>query len=180
MENRKQMIKTERLFLSEMTLADTEVLFGYWSDDSVTRYMNIEPFQSMQPVEEMIRMLRQLEMEEKALRCVIVLQSTGEIIGTCGFNYIDHENHRAEIAYDLGTRFWRQGYATEAVRALIEWGKESFKLHRIEAKVDPRNVSSITLLEKLGFLEEGLLRDYEKIGTAYQDVKLFSWLNINK
>lgn len=100
MENRKQMIKTERLFLSEMTLADTEILFGYWSDDSVTRYMNIEPFQSLQPVEEMIRMLRQLEIEGKALRCVIILQATGEIIGTCGFNYIDHENHRAEIAYD--------------------------------------------------------------------------------
>ncbi|EAV9810459.1 GNAT family N-acetyltransferase [Listeria monocytogenes] len=179
MENRKQMIKTERLFLSEMTLADTEILFGYWSDDSVTRYMNIETFQSLQPVEEMIRMLRQLEIEGKALRCVIILQATGEIIGTCGFNYIDHENHRAEIAYDLGTRFWKRGYATEAVKALIEWGLESFDLHRIEAKVDPRNTASITLLDKLGFLEEGLLRDYEKIGEVYQDVKLFSWLDKN-
>ncbi|AIS61255.1 GNAT family N-acetyltransferase [Listeria ivanovii] len=177
MENRKQMLKTERLFLSEMTLADTEILFGYWSDDSVTRYMNIEPFQSLQPVEEMIRMLRQLEMEGKALRCVIILQATGEIIGTCGFNYIDHENQRAEIAYDLGTRFWKRGYATEAVQALMEWGIESFKLHRMEAKVDPRNEASISLLEKLGFQEEGLLRDYEKIGTEYQDLKLFSWLN---
>lgn len=177
MENRKQMIKTERLFLSEMTLADTEILFGYWSDDSVTRYMNIEPFQSLQPVEEMIRMLRQLEIEGKALRCVIILQATGEIIGTCGFNYIDHENQRAEIAYDLGTRFWKRGYATEAVQALMNWGIESFKLHRMEAKVDPRNEASISLLEKLGFQEEGLLRGYEKIGTEYQDVKLFSWLN---
>lgn len=177
MENRKQMLKTERLFLSEMTLADTEILFGYWSDDLVTRYMNIEPFQSLQPVEEMIRMLRQLEMEGKALRCVIILQATGEIIGTCGFNYIDHENQRAEIAYDLGTRFWKRGYATEAVQALMEWGIESFKLHRMEAKVDPRNEASISLLEKLGFQEEGLLRDYEKIGTEYQDLKLFSWLN---
>lgn len=177
MENRKQMLKTERLFLSEMTLADTEILFGYWSDDSVTRYMNIEPFQSLQPVEEMIRMLRQLEMEGKALRCVIILQATGEIIGTCGFNYIDHENQRAEIAYDLGTRFWKRGYATEAVQALMEWGIESFKLHRMEAKVDSRNEASISLLEKLGFQEEGLLRDYEKIGTEYQDLKLFSWLN---
>ncbi|PZG34065.1 GNAT family N-acetyltransferase [Listeria ivanovii] len=177
MENRKQMLKTERLFLSEMTLADTEILFGYWSDDLVTRYMNIEPFQSLQPVEEMIRMLRQLEMEGKALRCVIILQATGEIIGTCGFNYIDYENQRAEIAYDLGTRFWKRGYATEAVQALMEWGIESFKLHRMEAKVDPRNEASISLLEKLGFQEEGLLRDYEKIGTEYQDLKLFSWLN---
>ncbi|MBK2003822.1 GNAT family N-acetyltransferase [Listeria ivanovii subsp. londoniensis] len=177
MENRKQMLKTERLFLSEMTLADTEILFGYWSDDLVTRYMNIEPFQSLQPVEEMIRMLRQLEMEGKALRCVIILQATGEIIGTCGFNYIDHENQRAEIAYDLGTRFWKRGYATEAVQALMEWGIESFKLHRMEAKVDPRNEASISLLEKLGFQAEGLLRDYEKIGTEYQDLKLFSWLN---
>lgn len=73
------------------------------------------------------------------------------------------ENHRAEIAYDLGTRFWKRGYATEAVRALMEWGKESFELHRIEAKVDPRNSASIALLEKLGFSEEGLLRDYEKL-----------------
>ncbi|MBC1481873.1 GNAT family N-acetyltransferase [Listeria sp. FSL L7-1485] len=177
MENRKQMVKTERLFLSEMTLADTEILFGYWSDDSVTRYMNIEPFQSLQPVEEMIRMLRQLEIEGKALRCVIILQATGEIIGTCGFNYIDHENQRAEIAYDLGMRFWKHGYATEAVQSLMKWGIESFNLHRMEAKVDPRNEASISLLEKLGFQEEGLLQDYEKIGTEYQDVKLFSWLN---
>lgn len=177
MENRKQMVKTERLFLSEMTLADTEILFGYWSDDSVTRYMNIEPFQSLQPVEEMIRMLRQLEIEGKALRCVIILQTTGEIIGTCGFNYIDHENQRAEIAYDLGMRFWKHGYATEAVQSLMKWGIESFNLHRMEAKVDPRNEASISLLEKLGFQEEGLLQDYEKIGTEYQDVKLFSWLN---
>lgn len=177
MENRKQMVKTERLFLSEMTLADTEILFGYWSDDSVTRYMNIEPFQSLQPVEEMIRMLRQLEIEGKALRCVIILQATGEIIGTCGFNYIDHENQRAEIAYDLGMRFWKHGYATEAVQSLMKWGIESFNLHRMEAKVDPRNEASISLLEKLGFQEEGILQDYEKIGTEYQDVKLFSWLN---
>lgn len=177
MENRKQMVKTERLFLSEMTLADTEILFGYWSDDSVTRYMNIEPFQSLQPVEEMIRMLRQLEIEGKALRCVIILQATGEIIGTCGFNYIDHENQRAEIAYDLGMRFWKHGYATEAVQSLMKWGIESFNLHRMEAKVDLRNEASISLLEKLGFQEEGILQDYEKIGTEYQDVKLFSWLN---
>lgn len=177
MENRKQMVKTERLFLSEMTLADTEILFGYWSDDSVTRYMNIEPFQSLQPVEEMIRMLRQLEIEGKALRCVIILQTTGEIIGTCGFNYIDHENQRAEIAYDLGMRFWKHGYATEAVQSLMKWGIESFNLHRMEAKVDPRNEASISLLEKLDFQEEGILQDYEKIGTEYQDVKLFSWLN---
>lgn len=107
----------------------------------------------------------------------IILQATGEIIGTCGFNYIDHENQRAEIAYDLGMRFWKHGYATEAVQSLMKWGIESFNLHRMEAKVDPRNEASISLLEKLGFQEEGLLQDYEKIGTEYQDVKLFSWLN---
>ncbi|WP_260457637.1 GNAT family N-acetyltransferase, partial [Listeria booriae] len=52
-----------------------------------------------------------------------------------------------------------------------------FKLHRMEAKVDPRNEASISLLQKLGFQEEGLLRDYEKIGTEFQNLKLFSWLN---
>ncbi|WP_099221674.1 GNAT family N-acetyltransferase [Listeria costaricensis] len=176
MGERKQLAETERLFLSEMTVQDTAVLFGYWSDDAVTRYMNIESFESMEPVEEMIRMLQQLELEGKALRCVIILKRTGEIIGTCGFNYIDRENRRAEIAYDLGTRFWKKGYATEAVVALIDFGISEFALHRVEAKVDPRNQDSIMLLEKLGFELEGRLRDYEKIGERFCDVLMYAYI----
>lgn len=55
----------------------------------------------------------------------------------------------------------------EVVRVLMEWGKELFELYWIEVKVDLRNSVFIVLLEKFGFLKEGLLWDYEKIGEIY-------------
>lgn len=86
-------------------------------------------------------------------------------MGSCGYNYLDYEHARAEIGYDLAKAYWGKGYAAEAVSALVDHGFTSLKLNRIEAKVDPRNVNSIKLLEKLEFTREGMLRGYERAGT---------------
>ncbi|MEH6945077.1 GNAT family N-acetyltransferase, partial [Bacillus sp. JJ722] len=60
--------------------------------------------------------------------------------------------------------------------ALIQHGFNHFRLNRIEAKVEPTNVASKRLLQKLGFNEEGLLRKYEKAKGQYIDLFMFSIL----
>jgi ribosomal-protein-alanine N-acetyltransferase len=65
---------------------------------------------------------------------------------------------------------------TEALRSIIGWGFHSLKLNRIEAMVMIENIASIKLLEKSGFLEEGILREYGFWKGKFHDLRLFSLL----
>jgi ribosomal-protein-alanine N-acetyltransferase len=169
-------VTTDRLELKPMELTDAPALFSFWSDPAVTKHMNIEAFTDVAQAEQMISLLQELSQEGKACRWTITLRQPFEIIGSCGFNYLDHENKRAEIGYDLGRFFWGSGYASEAIRAMLGFGFEQLGLNRIEAKVEPENVSSIKLLKRLQFTEEGRLREYEMSKGKLVDVIMFSLL----
>ncbi|HEY9710091.1 MAG TPA: GNAT family N-acetyltransferase, partial [Oculatellaceae cyanobacterium] len=75
-------LETERLILRKMTSQDTETLFNYWSDDEVTRYMNIESFQTETQVEDMIMLLNNLFEENEAIRWGIVRKEYHLLLGT--------------------------------------------------------------------------------------------------
>jgi ribosomal-protein-alanine N-acetyltransferase len=89
---------------------------------------------------------------------------------------LDFDNLKAEIGYDLAKSSWGKGYATEAVSSLVDHAFSSLKLNRVEAKVDPENVSSIKLLEKLRFTFEGTLREYERVEGTFNDLHMYSKL----
>ncbi|MEJ8547368.1 GNAT family N-acetyltransferase [Brevibacillus borstelensis] len=169
-------VTTDRLELKPMELADAPALFSFWSDPAVSKYMNIETFTDVAQAEQMISLLQGLSQEGKACRWTIALRQPFEIIGSCGFNYLDHENKRAEIGYDLGRPFWGSGYASEAIQALLDYGFQHLRLNRIEAKVEPENIPSIKLLKRLQFTEEGRLRQYEMSKGKLVDVIMFSLL----
>lgn len=169
-------LQTERLRLCQIKINDAPALFSFWSDPDVTQSMNIAPFQHVDQAVEMIHFLSKLTSERKAIRYSIFLKKTDQIIGSCGFNYFDFENARAEIAYDLGKDFWGKGFAPEAVLALLHYAYNDLNLNRIEAKVEPQNKNSIKLLNKLGFSFEGTLRQYEKSRRNFIDLHMYSKL----
>ncbi|MED4906740.1 GNAT family N-acetyltransferase [Brevibacillus centrosporus] len=168
-------MQSERLLLRPMQLNDAPVLFEFWSDPMVTKHMNAS-FTDVSQAQQMIEMFQGLFKENKAIRWTIFLKHSNEIIGSCGFNYLDYENERAEIGYDLGYPYWGKGYAPEAIRTLIRFGFESLHLNRVEAKVEPENLNSIKVLRKLRFVEEGKLRQYEKSKEEFVDLIMFSIL----
>jgi [ribosomal protein S5]-alanine N-acetyltransferase len=81
------------------------------------------------------------------------------------------------LGYWMGQPFVRQGYMTEAVRALIPFAFAALRLHRLEAACIPTNVGSIRLLEKTGFVREGYARNYLCINGIWQDHLLYGQLN---
>ncbi|BCG59452.1 hypothetical protein PUR_28770 [Paenibacillus sp. URB8-2] len=71
------------------------------------------------------------------------------------------KNHyKAEIGYELTPEYWRQGYMTEVIQKIIEFGFNNLGLNRIEAFVEPENVGSRKVLEKIGLSEEGTLKEH--------------------
>ena len=77
--------------------------------------------------------------------------------------------HSAYLGYQIGAPFARRGYMGEALRLLLSNRFDEFKLHRVEANVQPENAASIRLLRRLGFAREGFSRRYLKIGGRWRD-----------
>lgn len=172
------MLNTERLLIKEVSLNDADSLFKVWSNDAVTQYMNIESMTDVSHAENMINFFIAADQNNEASRMGIFLKGDEKAaIGSCGFNYIDFENDRVEIGYELHSDYWRKGYMKEALTALIDYAFETFKINRIEAKVDVKNIPSQKLLEKIGFEFEGILRGYEKQRGQYIDIMMYSILN---
>lgn len=172
----KRELQSKRLNLIQTENKHAPALFVFWTDPEVTRYMNIDSFSTLDEAMEMITLSNRLTEINQAIRYTILMKSTNKIIGSCGFNYIDFENGRAEIGYDLGKEHWGEGYGAEAVLTLIDYWFSGLGMNRVEAKVDPKNSQSVKLLEKLGFQLEGLLRQSERAKEGYIDVMMYSKL----
>lgn len=170
-------LESKRLRLRRMERSDAETMFRYWSDPEVVKYMNMPPFASEEDAYEMINLLNGLSESEDALRWGIELKDHGELIGSCGYNVWQLSGaYRGEIGYDLGWNFWGYGYMAEALQVMLSFGFGTMGLNRIEALIDPRNDNSRRLIRRLGFMEEGLLREYQKTESGYVDLMMYSLL----
>ena len=98
-------------------------------------------------------------------------------IGTCSFMSIQQRNHSAEIGIMIGEKsFWDQGYGTETMRLLVDYGFGTLNLHRIWLQVYAKNKRGIRTYEKAGFQYEGKYRESHYQHGRYYDVLLMSIL----
>lgn len=172
----KEELFTKRLVLRKMRTSDAPALFTIWSDPAVAAFMNISAFTHESQAIEMINLLNELAETKQAIRYSVFDLKSKKIIGSCGFNAIDSENARVEIGYDIARVHWGNGYAPEAIQVLMDEAFGNLDINRIEAKVEPANVNSISVLQKLGFSFEGTLRQYEKVNGRFVDIQVYSLL----
>jgi len=113
--------------------------------------------------------------EGRLLNFAIIVRETGEIAGSIGL-VMTPQHDKAEIGYWIGVPFWNRGIATEAGKALIDYGFSEWNLNRIDAGHFDRNPSSGRVLQKLGMQYEGKLRQSIKKWDEYLDVEYYAIL----
>lgn len=101
-----------------------------------------------------------------------------DIIGFCKCE-IEIPKVRADLGYNLGNEYWNMGIMTEALGAVIEFAFETLHVNRIEASVSTKNYSSIRVLEKLGFVKEGVLRERCYMSDSFHDMMMLAILKKN-
>ena len=171
-------LETERLILRQLQADDASDLYAYYSVPDVYQYLDWHGPNSVEDAaERVISNWNCWYAEQRIIRWGIVLKATQRLIGTVFFCDFVGES-RADIGYELAKAYWNQGIMTEALRAVVPLGFEALELHRIQAIVNPENTASITVLKKLGFVEEGLLRAYENhhIRRDFNDVVMLALL----
>ncbi|MGG0738141.1 GNAT family N-acetyltransferase [Niallia taxi] len=167
-------LQTERLLLREIQNEDALDIFEYLSDKDVMKYYGMEPFQSLEEVREEVEWYKSIRMKQTGIRWGITLKENGKVLGSCGFLNWDKRHFRTEIGYELHKNYWGQGLASEALKVVVQYGFEHMGLERIQALIEPPNLSSQSLLKKHGFLCEGLLRSYEFTSGKMDDLYMYS------
>lgn len=167
-------IETDRLYLRAITMNDAKDIYEYMCQKSVTDFM----FTSCSSLEACQRYLKVefLSYEKRGLPSpyAIELKSNGKVIGTCNFHTI--EDDCAQVGFVLNPAYQHQGYMHEAMTMLVEMGFEVLDLRRIVAMHMNGNVACQHLLNRLGFVKEGLLREAVMRGDEALDMHLYSLL----
>ncbi|GAA6614965.1 GNAT family N-acetyltransferase [Scytonema sp. NUACC26] len=167
-------IETKNLILRETKLADAQDIFQIFANDEVTRYHDLETATRVEQAQFLIERRAERFQNKQGIRWGIARKEDNIIIGSCGYSI--KNRFLLEIGYELARDYWGKGIMTEALQAIIKWGFQELDINRIEAMVLIENIASIRLLEKMGFLEEGLLREYGFWKGQFHDLKLFSLL----
>ncbi len=167
---------TERFILRKAQENDCHDLFDLYSNEQVTRYTPLTAFTSIDDAMDELNWYDTISKEQTGFRWVIEEAESKKVIGTCGFLNYEKEHNRIEIGYDLNQSYWGKGVMKEAISCIIPFAFFTMKINKIEAKVEPENLSSIRLLEKLNFYKEGVLRQHEFEKGKYIDLAIFSIL----
>lgn len=145
--------------LRPLRVADAAALYAYLRDPAVTELTSY-PVVSVPMVEAMIeRSLRRWGAGELS-KWGLALQHDDQLVGTCGFNAWSQVHRWAELAFDLAQAHWGKGLMRQAVAAVLQWGYRQDHVNRVHAFVRVDNKRSERLLERIGFVREGCLRNY--------------------
>jgi ribosomal-protein-alanine N-acetyltransferase len=171
-------LQTSRLLLREITEADAMALLAIHSDADHMRYSGAEPMGDILTAKALVRLFASWRTQPNpGVRWGIAPKAAPEmLIGTCGLFAWNRAWRKAVVGYELARGAAGAGYMREALTAALAWGWRQMDLNRIEAQVHPHNSPSIKLLQGMGFVEEGCMRELAYWGGRHHDMLLFARL----
>lgn len=169
-------LRTERLMLRPLRPDDAPALYGIYSDPLVMRYWSGTPWPDETKAHEMIARDATAMRVGEHVRLGLARADDAALIGTCTLFAFNAQCRRAEVGYALAHAAWGRGYMHEALGALLAYGFGELALNRVEADVDPRNAASAKTLERLGFRQEGYLRERWIVADEVSDSSLYGLL----
>jgi [ribosomal protein S5]-alanine N-acetyltransferase len=153
-------LQTERMVLRLMEMADVDDLIGIFSDPVAMRYY--PSTKSRQEAQEWVRRVQESYRDRGFGLWVAVLEDSGEFVGQCGLTVQEVERkNEVEIGYLFLRKFWGRGLATEAARAARDHGFNTLGYERLVSLIDPGNLASRRVAEKVGLTLE---KEVEKWG----------------
>ena len=152
-------VRTERLLLRPLAMADADALLAYRGRDDVSRYVPFEPMSRDDIVERIAGRWARTELtdEGQSLTLGAQLAETGELAGDVVLFWHSREHAGGELGYVFNPALGGRGYATEAASAMLRLGFSELGLHRIVARIDERNEPSLRVARRLGMRQEARL-----------------------
>jgi [ribosomal protein S5]-alanine N-acetyltransferase len=168
---------TERLRLREMVGSDWKAVHEYASQEIVCQYQPWGP-NTVEDTKVFInKVLADCKMEPRTrFMFAILMKENNRLIGAIELNIHNFHHKYGDIGYIVHPNYWGSGVASEAAQIVIELGFKHFQLHRIQATCDPNNKASARVLEKIGMIKEGVMRENLLLKNGWRDSAIYSVL----
>lgn len=166
-------LQSERLILRNLSESDLDDFLSYRANPEVTRFQSFEPYNRRQAVDFIASQKdKEYGIPGQWLQLGVIEIKSNRLIGDCAVRLDEHEPRIAELGCTLSPAFQKKGYAKEIMLTLMRFLFEQQDIHRIVEITDAENISSIRLLESIGFRREGLFVENiwfkGKWGSEYQ------------
>lgn len=177
MMNNSPILNTERLFMRSLNINDAEVLFKYRSDSVANQYQGWIPATINDSVKFINnRISSTIDEVNTWFQFAIIKKENNELIGDIGIHFFDKDKYQVEIGFTLDKNQQGNGYATEALKEVINYLFDKLTKRRIIASIDPRNHKSINLVSRLGFRKEAHFKESVLLNNKWFDDTVYALL----
>ena len=170
-------LKTDRLLLREIVPADIHFVFKGLSDAQVIRHFAVS-YHSLEATGEQMKWYADMILNDTGRCWAICSEDNNIFYGVCTLNFWKKEHRCAETGYWILPAYWGKGIVPEAMRAIIVYGFNEMNLHRISAEVEDDNQASIAVMQKLGFVMEGIRKECEIKEGRYINLIMYALLKL--
>ena len=172
-----QPVESKRLILRRFLREDARAMYNNWANDGeVCKFLTWQPHENIQVSQSVIdEWIKNYERND-FYQWAIVLKEINQPIGTISVVRYDDRKLSAEIGYCIGSKWWHNGYVSEALKSVISFLFESVGVNRIMAKHDTQNPNSGKVMQKSGMTYEGTLRQADRNNRGIVDVCVYSVL----
>ncbi len=169
-------LETARLRLRPYRADDAEAMFALYSDPRVMRYWSFPPWIELAQARTYLDHVLAGMDSGDIFPWAIADRASDKLIGALTLFSLHVAQLRAEIGYSLSPEYQGRGLAEEALRCALSHAFDALGLVRVEADIDPRNLASCRLVEKIGFAREGLLRKRWRVNGEVSDSAFYGLL----
>jgi ribosomal-protein-alanine N-acetyltransferase len=166
---------TARLRIRRLAPEDAPGLHLAYGDADAMRFWDGPPSRDLAETEERIRRSAYVDPSWHAAWALLASPDE-QFVGMINYHGRQDAHRRLALGWILVPRYERQGYMSEAVRAVLAYCFETLHVHRVEAEIEPSNIRSIRLVERHGFRREGLLRDRVWAGGEPRTIMMYALL----
>lgn len=154
-------IETKRLILRKLDISDLEQVYNNWcSDPKVTKYVTWDMHKNIEQTKEYINFKLGLYEKDYRFDWVVVIKETNEVIGEIDAVKQSLNYNLVELGYCYGSKYWNNGYATEALSAVIKYLKEVALVEKVTACHISTNPASGRVMQKAGMNYDATLKEY--------------------
>ncbi|WP_109697867.1 GNAT family N-acetyltransferase [Chitinophaga deserti] len=169
-------ITTDRLVLRQIHHGDASEILYLRGHPSLMHFIPRPRAASIEDAKELIDRFLKLAEQNEAINWGITLKGEDKVIGVIGYVKLNAAAHRAEVGYMLHDGYHGKGIIREALAAVLHHGFETYRLHSVEAIIDPVNVASEKVLNHAGFVKEGFFREAQYFEGQYLDISVYTLL----
>jgi [ribosomal protein S5]-alanine N-acetyltransferase len=170
-------LSSDRLLLRRLTMEDAPDIFFLRSDATILQYLSKEPAANIKEAEDFItRITNDIDNNDGIMWAITLKENPAKVIGSICFWRMLKEHYRAEIGYVLDPAFWRKGIMKETILKTLDYGFSTLGLHSVEARINPHNNASASVLEATGFVREAYFKEDFFHRGKFEDTAVYSQL----